>query len=304
MGVIRNLPGGNGHIRQTTGAKPKAPATKPILQPAQHPATPKESVQLQSPTKIDSKPEPRANSQTEAAPSSQAQTQAQSQTPAAQKRDDAPTTLLQETPNSIKADEDSTTNWVLESASQTPYADEPSLAVVRKRFGTLNEAVKKTLTEPLLEAITAPDEEVGSKKLKDLASTAEWAQKFKKDAARLADEGNYAGMLQKAQELEKKNSKPETRLDSIRQSDSLTFDTKLPKARAEEANRLLEQFESGNEHPGIGSKALGKGIQYLRGRKGTRLFFRKKGDEVEWLAVCDKTNEPQAIKKLQKEYDL
>ena len=300
MGVIRNLPGGNGHIRQTTGAKPKAPATKPIAQPTHQPATPQESVQLQTQPLTDTLPDSRAESKKEATPKGQTQ----AQTPAPQKRDDAPTTLLQETPNSIKADEDSTTNWVLESASQTPYADEPSLAVVRKRFGTLNEAVKKTLTEPLLEAITAPDEEVGSKKLKDLASTAEWAQKFKKDAARLAEEGNYTGMLQKARELEKKNSEPETRLDGIRQSDSLAFDTKLPKARADEANRLLEQFENGNEHPGIGSKALGKGIQYLRGRKGTRLFFRKKGDEVEWLAVCDKTNEPQAIKKLQKEYDL
>lgn len=295
MGVIRRLPGGAGHIQKKPGTGQAKSVVKPDAQkPIAQSKGPSESVQIQS------TPVAEAPQKAESPSKPEAKSVSQPETP----RAEVPTTLLQETPEKSQAEDSSTTNWVLESAAQTPYANDPSLAIVKKRFGTLNEAVTKTLTEPLLDAITVDDPEKAKAKLKDLAATATWAQKFKKDGVRLAAEGDYPAMLQKAKELESKKSGPKTLLDEIRGGDSLTFDTKLPTARAKEADQLLQQFQNGNENPGIGTKALGKGISYLRGRKGTRLFFKKQGDKVEWLAVCDKTNEPQAIKKLQKEYNL
>ena len=222
--------------------------------------------------------------------------------PAAQS---VPQTLLSETPPVAESEsKGNETNWVLESVADTPYANDPSMEIVKRRYGTLNGAVSQLFTEPLLDAITTSDIKSGSQKLKNLASTANWAQKFKQDAAKLVDNGGYEAMLQRAMDAGKSKAEAETLLAGVLKSKSMRFQSDLPANRAKEADKLLQQFQNGNENPGIGSKALGKGISYLRGRKGTRIFYKKQGDETLWLAVCDKSTEPKAIRTLQKEFGL
>lgn len=223
----------------------------------------------------------------------------------AQKTSDKPRTAAVE-PASVEPADEETTNWVLESAASTPYANDPSMAIVKKRYGTLTEAVRCHLTEPLLDALTTSDIEQGRGKLKEVADTANWAQKFKKDAARQAADGGYRAMSKEAAAFyaSQNGADEATPLDGVLKSKTLRFSSDLPQHRLKEANQLLEQYHNGNENPGIGSKALGKGISYLRGRKGTRIFYKKQGDDTQWLAVCDKSTEPKAIKLLQKEFQL
>ena len=225
------------------------------------------------------------------------------QEPVEQPSSEIPKTLVEQPAEPAVKEEE--TNWVLESANATPYADTPAMNTVRQRFERIPKEVQTILAEPLLDALTNANAEVAGKKLEEVALTATWAQKFKKEAARLGDSGGYAAMLNKARELEQGDepSGP-SRLDKVLASPQLVFSSELAEHRAKEAESLLEQFESGNESPGIGSKALGKGISYLRGRKGVRIFFKKQAGETQWLAVCDKSTEPKAIKLLQQEYKL
>ena len=301
MAILRPLRGSPNIASQRllTGAQ-KAPAKKAVTESKLQNTPPQDQVQLQgsSPEKSSTPSSaPKVVSQRTTSPSAEAQVQAPS--PEA-----SPKILLAEEPTTSSEVDQETTNWVLESVASTPYANDPSMEIVKRRFGTLNGAVRDSLTEPLLDAITNSDVKLGSQKLKQLADTANWAQKFKKDAARAVKEGGFEAMSKAAESKEKKSSKAETMLDGILKSENMRFSSELAPSRAKEANQLLQQFKNGNENPGIHTKALGKGISYLRGRKGTRIFFKKQGGSVQWLAVCDKKTEPKAIKLLQKEFQL
>ena len=69
-----------------------------------------------------------------------------------------------------------------------------------------------------------------------------------------------------------------------------------------EMNHLINEFLSGNNNPGIGSKNLFKDICYLRGRNGGRVFYRMKNGAMEILAKANKSNEQNVINILKKPY--
>jgi hypothetical protein len=294
MAIIRNLQGTKNPLIKKTPPKGSPQPTKVEAKVFREQKDPSDRVHIQDPVKSAVADQPDCAT---------AQTRS---TPLTEPRSEVPSVLTAEaSPNASTADEaEEMTNWVLESAASTPYAKDPSMEIVRKRYGTLTKVVRDSLSEPLLDAITTSDTEEGSGKLKELADTANWAQKFKKDALKLVTDGGYEALLEKAQDSKRSGKTEKSLLDGLMEGGSLVFSAELPQHRAKEANQLLQQFQNGNENPGIGSKALGKGISYLRGRKGTRLFYKKQGDKIQWLAVCDKSTEPKAIKRLQKEFGL
>lgn len=69
-----------------------------------------------------------------------------------------------------------------------------------------------------------------------------------------------------------------------------------------EINSLVKQFLSGNANPGIGSKHLINDIYYLRGREGSRVFYRVKDGVFEILGKASKENEQQVIDTIKKLY--
>ena len=69
-----------------------------------------------------------------------------------------------------------------------------------------------------------------------------------------------------------------------------------------EINSLVKQFISGNANPGIGSKHLINDIYYLRGREGSRVFYRVKDGVFEILGKASKENEQQVIDTVKKLY--
>ena len=208
-------------------------------------------------------------------------------------------------PTPPKEEAEELTNWILESANSTPYAKSEHIGLYRERMPRFPKDMRASFDEALLNAIATDEIREGQAQLKDLSSTMKWSLKFKKDAGKVHSESGFDGLRTAALEAETKaSSKEQNPLDKVLASDSLLFNGKLPRARAAEANKLLTQHLAGNENPGIGNKTLGKGVCYLRGRKGTRIFYREKNGKTEWLAVCDKTNEPKAIAKLRRELDL
>jgi hypothetical protein len=73
----------------------------------------------------------------------------------------------------------------------------------------------------------------------------------------------------------------------------------------EEYDELVERFERGLTSPGKGNKALGKGIFYLRGAKGTRVFIRKvEGNVYENLGIANKSNENAVLNYLKRLYGI
>lgn len=201
--------------------------------------------------------------------------------------------------------EEESTNWILESANSTPYAGSEHLEHYGQRLPRYPKPIRLGFDDALLDALTTSDVKAGEGKLKDLSSTMSWSLKFKKDAGRVFEEGGYDGLRAEALAFdEAQGSTKKSPLDKVMADPNLIFKSDLPQNRVAEANSLLEQHAKGNENPGIGSKTLGKGVCYLRGRKGTRLFYRQKDDKTEWLAVCDKSTEPRAIAALRKEFDL
>ncbi|MBR3901722.1 MAG: hypothetical protein IKJ60_09285 [Ruminococcus sp.] len=67
-------------------------------------------------------------------------------------------------------------------------------------------------------------------------------------------------------------------------------------------NHLINEFLSGNNNHGIGSKNLFKDICYIRGRNGGRVFYRMKNGAMEILAKANKSNEQNVINILKKLY--
>jgi hypothetical protein len=71
-----------------------------------------------------------------------------------------------------------------------------------------------------------------------------------------------------------------------------------------EAEHLLDQFSRGNDNPGLGTRTIGKGICYLRGKHGVRLFYRMTADGPRWLAVSNKQDEDSTIGVLRQAHGL
>ncbi len=62
-----------------------------------------------------------------------------------------------------------------------------------------------------------------------------------------------------------------------------------------EIDNLIQQYLSGNENPGMGTKHLVDDIFYLRGSNGARVFFRDANGVFEILGKASKANENQVI---------
>ena len=58
----------------------------------------------------------------------------------------------------------------------------------------------------------------------------------------------------------------------------------------------------GNSNPGIHTKTLFKGVRYLRGRNGARIFYRKTAEAIEILGKANKKNEQTVIDVITKLY--
>lgn len=67
-------------------------------------------------------------------------------------------------------------------------------------------------------------------------------------------------------------------------------------------DKLTAQLSVGNLNPGIGSKSLGSGISYARGRDGARVFFRQTENVVDILGKPSKANESVVIKEVLKAF--
>ncbi len=69
-----------------------------------------------------------------------------------------------------------------------------------------------------------------------------------------------------------------------------------------EANHLISELLKGNSNPGIHTKTLFKGVRYLRGRNGARIFYRKTAEAIEILGKANKKNEQTVIDVITKLY--
>ncbi len=186
--------------------------------------------------------------------------------------------------------------WIFESLPQTPYSDYAVLAPIQERFPRLPKALKDLFAPALLDCLTNSDLEAGRLGLHELNQAMGWSLRFKK-AASLATRDGFEGLLKQARADQKRTSEADEtpRLDRLLKSSELVFSSALNQPQVREAEHLLEQFEAGNERPGIGTKAIERGVSYLRGRKGTRIFFKVGPDGPRWLAICNKKTEQKAI---------
>lgn len=194
--------------------------------------------------------------------------------------------------------------WILDSASDTVVKDHPLLEDVRRRFPQLPEEVRMHGTIPLLDALTTPGAEAAGARLESFHDTLTWARKHRADARELLAGGGDWKTLEQAALAARQETSPETSLDRVLASPGLLKAYPLGNNHEAEATRLIDQFEAGNTNPGLGTRSLGKGICYLRGREGTRIFYRMQNDQPQWLAVCNKSNEQAAINLLYREFDL
>ncbi|WP_438498603.1 hypothetical protein [Paenibacillus sp. IHBB 3054] len=69
-----------------------------------------------------------------------------------------------------------------------------------------------------------------------------------------------------------------------------------------ETDDLIAKFLKGNANPGFGTKSLTSEIKYLRGKEGSRVFYRMKNGEMQILAKANKVNEQTVIDILYKVY--
>ena len=98
----------------------------------------------------------------------------------------------------------------------------------------------------------------------------------------------------------------ETKIVSLIKNDSklVTYAQQMGKNEMvqKEADALINKLIAGNGNPGKGTSNLFKGVYYLRGQNGSRIFYRKKDGVIEILAKADKSNEKFVIKALEKLY--
>ena len=194
--------------------------------------------------------------------------------------------------------------WILDAAKDTQLKDHPGLPDITRRFPQLPEEIRAHGTIPLLDALTEPDKARASARMDDFHDTLTWARKNRSDArALLAGGGTWQTLQAKAIE-ERDAVPPQSSLDRARAGAGFLKSYPIGHNHEIEGSRLVDQLEAGNDNPGLGTKTLGKGICYLRGREGTRVFYRMNGDKPQYLAICNKSNESSAIDMIYREFDF
>lgn len=251
-------------------------------------------------------PDPTDRTQLSAAPpkATPAPVQAQEirEKPPAPPPEPVPTTLTMED-SSPEALEDFHT--IMDAVGDTPMKDHPHMADIKRRYPQLPEEVRAHGTMALLDALTTPDLQRAGAKLDTFHETMTWARKHKAEARDLIEQGGQWQTLEAAaMQAREAQFRPETSLDRALASPTLLKAYQIGDNHHVEGARLIDQFEAGNPNPGLGTKSLGKGICYLRGREGTRIFYRMKDDIPQWLVVCNKGSESAAINLLRREFDL
>lgn len=217
-----------------------------------------------------------------------------------------PTSIaMQETSTKQATDE---TSAVLLAFKGTKWEGTDVLESIRSKLSHLPTSIRGAAAMPLLEVVTQPDEQLAGHQLSTIATSLQWALKFKNLAQDAVDKGGFGAVTQRAlesQRAKQRHNAENPLLGKVLESPTLLMNSKLEGQQAEEANNLLKQFEAGNPSPGIGSSNVGKGIMYLRGRQGTRIFLRQQKDKpIEWLAVVNKTHEAAAFNLIRKKFDI
>lgn len=69
-------------------------------------------------------------------------------------------------------------------------------------------------------------------------------------------------------------------------------------------DRLTAQLRAGNTNPGLGSRPIGGGISEARGRDGSRVYWMKRGNNIEVLAKSSKSNQDKVIRELRRIYEF
>lgn len=191
--------------------------------------------------------------------------------------------------------------FVLDASSGSSMRDHPRLLDIRQRLPQLPAPIAQAGLDPLLEALTADHPQ----KLDSFHDTMTWARKHKAEARELLGQGGDWGSLEAAAARARlQDEQPANSLERAIGSPGFLKAYPLGHNHQAEACRLIDQLEAGNDNPGLGTKTLGKGVCYLRGREGSRIFYRMQDDRPQYLIVCNKSSEESAINILRYEYDL
>lgn len=213
-----------------------------------------------------------------------------------------PTTLQMIEPDESQED---MLKFVLDAAGDCSMKNHPKLDDIRQRLPQMPAPIAQAGVDPLMDALTTTDPQEASQKLDNFHDTLTWARKFKSDARGVMEQGgDWAALEAAALKGREARVKPETSLDRSISSPGFLKAHPLSHKQEVEGARLIDQFEAGNTNPGLGTKTLGKGICYLRGREGTRIFYRMQDDKPQYLAVCNKSSEDSVISLLRREFDL
>ena len=87
-----------------------------------------------------------------------------------------------------------------------------------------------------------------------------------------------------------------TAKSSIKENNALVREAnKLSGRLQDETDDLIFKFMNGNVNPGLGSKNLTRDIFYLRGRNGSRVFYRMVDGVMDILGKATKANEQKVI---------
>lgn len=118
-------------------------------------------------------------------------------------------------------------------------------------------------------------------------------------AINLVPGASTAKVLSKAGDAAKYGSQIAKNTSRIKESSKLVREAAAAgKSHQAGIDKLTARLQAGDLNPGLGSKSLGSGISYARGRDGARVFFRQNGNGVEILGKANKANESAVIKEV------
>jgi len=164
-------------------------------------------------------------------------------------------------------------------------------------FPILARALRLGRTANITRAMASLGEAEGG----ELATLLEQSEKGRLSPQQLTRAGELLAKVEKALGLEIPTLRTISRVSEnptlVREAERISADAQR------EVNTLLEQYLNGNTNPGLGNKSLGKGIFYLRGRNGGRIFLRENADGyLEILGKSDKGNEETVIKTILEQF--
>lgn len=162
-------------------------------------------------------------------------------------------------------------------------------------FPILARALRLRRTGNIVKAIASLGEAEGA----EFTSLMEQSQKGRLAGQHLTRLGELMAKIERALGVEAPFLRTVSRISEspalVREAEAIGADAQR------EIDNLLEQYLKGNKSPGIGTKALDKGIFYLRGRNGGRIFLRETGEGyLEILGKADKSNEETVINAILK----